>query len=89
MCTRLIAVNITVLTSLLFLSTGCAGTTLTVEEEYDREEANIRIAMEYDKKIRDCHQSGGQLVVPAPRTRKIGAKLSPEQMRWARCSSLR
>jgi len=89
MCTRLITANITVPTSLLFLFIGCAGTTLTVEEEYDRQEADIRIAMEYDNKYRDCRQTGGQMVVPGPRTRKIGAKLSTDQMRWARCSSLR
>jgi len=89
MRTRLITANITVLTSLLFLLIGCAGTTLTVEDEYARHEANIQIAMEYDNRYRDCRESGGQMVTPAPRTRKVGAELSADQMRWARCSSLR
>jgi len=88
MCTPSRIANITVLTSLLFLFIGCAGSTLTVEEEYDRQEANIRIAMEYDSRNIDCRESGGQMIVPAPRTRNIGSKLSADQMRWARCSSL-
>jgi hypothetical protein len=89
MCTRTITTHITVLTSLLFLFIGCAGPTLTVEEEYDRQEANIQIAMEYDNKNRDCRGSGGLMVVPLPRIKRTDAKLSLGQMRWARCSSYR
>jgi len=89
MWTRPITTHITVLMSLLLLFIGCAGPTLTVEEEYDRHEANIQIAMEYNNNNRDCRESGGLMVVPPPRVKQIDATLSSMQMRRARCSSFR
>lgn len=89
MCTRPITTHITVLASLLLLLVGCAGPTLTVEDEYDRHEANIRVAMEYDSKNRDCRESGGLMIVPPPRIKQTGATLSSGQMRRARCSGYR
>ncbi len=89
MCTRLITANITELTSLLFLFIGCAGTTLTEEEEYERHEAYVQMVIEYDNKVKGCSQSGDLMVTTGPRTRNTGGKMSAAQMRAARCVSRR
>ncbi len=89
MYSRVNTVNITVLTLVLFLLIGCAGTTLTEEEEYERHEAYVQIVIEYDNKVKGCSLSGGLLVTTGPRTRSTGGKVSAAQMRTARCVSRR
>ncbi len=89
MCSRVNTVNITVLTLVLFLLIGCAGTTLTEEEEYERHEAYVQMVLEYDNKVKGCSQSGDLLVTTGPRTRNTGGKMSAAQMRAARCVSRR
>ncbi len=89
MCSQVNTVNITVLTSVLFLLIACAGTTLTEEEEYELHEAYIQMVIEYDNKVRDCRRSGDVLVTTEPRTRQIRGKLSMVQMSSARCVSRR
>ncbi len=79
--------NITVLTAALFLFTGCAGTTLTEEEEYERHEAYVQLVIEYDNKVRDCRRPGDLLVTTGPKTRNVGGKMSAAQMSSARCVS--
>ncbi len=89
MCSRVNTVNITVLTLVLFLLIGCAGTTLTEEEEYERHEAYVQMVIEYENKVRACSRSSDLLVTIGPRTRKVGSKLSAAQMSSARCVSRR
>ncbi len=89
MCSQVNTVNITVLTSVLFLLIACAGTTLTEEEEYELHEAYIQMVIEYDNKVSDCHRSDDVLVTTGPRTRKNNGKLSVAQMSSARCVSRR
>ena len=85
MCSRVNTVHITVLTLVLFLLIGCAGTTLTEEEEYERHEGYVQMVIEYDNKVRDCRRSGDLLVTTGPRTRNNGGKMSAVQMSSARC----
>ncbi len=89
MCSRVKTMNITVLTSVLFLLIGCAGATLTEDEVYERHEAYVQIVIEYDNKVRDCRRSGDLLVTTGPKTRNVGGKMSAAQMRTARCVSRR
>jgi len=89
MYSRVNTVNITVLTSVLFLFIGCAGTTPTEEEAYERHAAYTQLVIEYDNKVRDCDRSGDVMVTTGPRTRTIAGNISAGQMSSARCVSRR
>lgn len=81
-------VNITALTSELFLLIGCAGT-LTEEETYERHEAYIQMVNEYNNEVRRCRRARGSMVSSGSWTRNYSGNLSAEQMSSARCVSRR
>ena len=86
MCSRVNTVNITVLTSMLFLLIGCAGT-LSEDEKYERQDAYYKMVDNYKEEARRCRWSGGTLVSAGSWSFKGAGKLSADQMSSARCVS--
>lgn len=76
--------DLAVMTLAVFMLVNCAGP-LTEEQEYERIEAHNLMASKYEKEVRRCRRSGGVIVSSGSWSRRIGNRLTVEQISSARC----